>query len=433
MTGEHSAPSNEDGLVNGPGTVWTRRHVIFLSITGAAVALVIYIAHEILLPFILALVIAYVLTPAVAACERHLRLPRSVSILLVYAVVLGSLYAGIATTAPRLYRETVGLFRDIPAQLKRASETTGPQIDAWIDRTFPLAASEMPLAEGKKPVPALEIRPDARGNYAVEIGSGFDLVQVDAHRTRIEPHQSAHAGRIRVAQLLAGANDHFFDYLKSNGVQLLKVGRAIVSGATRFIFLLFMTLMVAGYLMHTREKVISFFRSLVPLPSRTSFDWLMHRIDRGLAGVVRGQLVICCINGVFAAIGFSMFHLKYWPVMALIAAVGSLIPIFGSIMTAVPAVLIGLTQSFWIGLWTLLWILGVHQLEANFLNPKIIGTAARIHPCLVVFVLITGEHLYGAWGALLAVPLWSLLQSFFQHFRYQAIPDATDTLLPLKR
>ena len=194
-----------------------------------------------------------------------------------------------------------------------------------------------------------------------------------------------------------------------------------------------MTLMVAGYLMHTRERVIGFFRSMVPKQSRSSFDWLLHRIDRGLSGVVRGQLLICCINGVFAAIGFSMFHLKYWPVMALIAAVGSLIPIFGSIISAVPAVLIGLTQSFWIALWTLLWILGVHQLEANFLNPKIIGTAAHIHPFLVVFVLITGEHLYGGWGALLAVPVWSLLQSLFQHFRYQAIPDATDTLMPIKR
>jgi predicted PurR-regulated permease PerM len=132
-----------------------------------------------------------------------------------------------------------------------------------------------------------------------------------------------------------------------------------------------------------------------------------------------------------AAIGFGLLHLKYWPVMALVAAIGSLIPIFGSIISAVPAVLIGLTQDFWTGLWTLLWILGVHQLEANFLNPKIIGTAARIHPCLVVLVLISGEHLFGVWGALLAVPAWSVLQSLFQHFRYLSIPDATDTLVPI--
>jgi predicted PurR-regulated permease PerM len=424
--------SNGDREVTGTETGWTRRHVIFLSISAAFAVLIVYIAHEILLPFILALVIAYVLTPLVAVCEKHLRLPRSASILLVYAVVLGTLYAGIAATAPRLWRETAGLFREVPTELRRASERIGPQLDAWVDKTFPVAAPEpAPAASG--PTAALEIKPGPDGAYSVEIGAGFDVVQVDARRTRIEPHQPAHAGRVRIAKLLAGVNDHFFDYLKANGLQLLKVGRAIVSGTTRAIFLLFMTLMVAGYLMHTREKVIGFFRSMVPPRSRTSFDWLMHRIDRGLSGVVRGQLLICCINGVFAAIGFSMLHLKYWPVMALIAAVGSLIPIFGSIMSAVPAVAIGLTQSFWIGLWTLLWILGVHQLEANFLNPKIIGTAARIHPCLVVFVLITGEHLYGAWGALLAVPLWSLLQSFFQHFRYRSIPDATDTLVPSGR
>ena len=432
MTADPSDAPNGAESTPAPEPHWGRRHVIFLSISGAVAVLLIYIAHAILLPFILALVIAYVLTPAVAICERRLRLPRSVSILLVYAVVLGSLYEGLAAVAPRLYRETAGLFHDVPAQLQRLSDRVGPPLDAWIDRTFPIP-SPAPDRDSKKALPAIEIRPRADGSYAVDIGAGLDVVQADARRMRIEPHQKPRVDRIRTAHLLASANEYVFDYLKSNGLQLLKVGRLIVAGTTHSIFLLFMTLMVAGYLMHTRETVIGFFRSMVPKQSRPSFDWLLHRIDRGLSGVVRGQLLICCINGVFAAIGFSMFHLKYWPVMALIAAVGSLIPIFGSIISAVPAVLIGLTQSFWIGLWTLLWILGVHQMEANFLNPKIIGTAAHIHPCLVVFVLITGEHLYGVWGALLAVPLWSLLQSIFQHFRYQAIPDATDTLVPVKR
>lgn len=431
------APMNEtnaDVPVPDSQRGWTRRHVIFLSIAGACVVAIVAIAREVLLPFVLALVIAYVLTPLVALCERRLRLPRAASILLVYAVVLGSLYRGIAAAAPRLYLETAGLFRDIPAQLKHASETFGPQVDAWIDRTFPPSApAAASTIAPRRPPPAFEIRPNIDGSYDIDVRAGVDVVQVDARHTSIIPHQPLQPGRVRVTQILATANQHLFDYARSNAAQLLRVGRAIVSGTTRSIFLLFMTLMVAGYLMHTREIVIGFFRSLMPPRARHSFDWLLFRVDRGLSGVVRGQLLICCLNGVFAAIGFSMLHLKYWPVMALIAAIGSLIPIFGSILSAVPAVLIGLTQSFWIGLWALLWILGVHQLEANFLNPKIIGTAAHIHPCLVVFVLITGEHLFGAWGALLAVPTWSLLQSLFQHFRYQAIPDATDTLIPVKR
>jgi predicted PurR-regulated permease PerM len=86
-------------------------------------------------------------------------------------------------------------------------------------------------------------------------------------------------------------------------------------------------------------------------------------------------------------------------------------------------VLIGLTQDFWIALWVLLWILMIHQVEANLLNPKIIGVAARLHPVLVVFSLIVGEHFFGLWGALLAVPVLSLTQSLFIHFRLETMPD----------
>jgi len=189
------------------------------------------------------------------------------------------------------------------------------------------------------------------------------------------------------------------------------------------VFLVFMTLMVAGYLMHTRDKVVSFFRLLVPPRARESFDRLLHRVDRGLSGVVRGQLVICAVNGVLSAVGFALFELKYWPILALVAGLMSIIPIFGSILSTVPAVLVGLTQDFWTAFWVLIWILGIHQVEANLLNPKIIGVAAKLHPVLVVFVLVLGEHTHGLWGALLAVPALSVAQSLFNHFRFETMPD----------
>jgi predicted PurR-regulated permease PerM len=72
----------------------------------------------------------------------------------------------------------------------------------------------------------------------------------------------------------------------------------------------------------------------------------------------------------------------------------------------------------------LLWIIGIHQIEANILNPKIIGVAAKIHPVLVIFSLLVGEHFYGLWGALFAVPTLSITQSVFNHFRFESLPDA---------
>jgi predicted PurR-regulated permease PerM len=61
-----------------------------------------------------------------------------------------------------------------------------------------------------------------------------------------------------------------------------------------------------------------------------------------------------------------------------------------------------------------LWIIGIHLVEANLLNPKIMGESAKIHPALVVFVLVAGEHFYGIVGALFAVPITSVGLAFFK-------------------
>ena len=65
---------------------------------------------------------------------------------------------------------------------------------------------------------------------------------------------------------------------------------------------------------------------------------------------------------------------------------------------------------------TLGWILLIHFLEANFLNPKIMGHASKIHPVVIIFALLAGEHAYGIVGALLAVPAASIVQSMFKFY-----------------
>lgn len=407
---------------------WSKARIAFLVTSFLLVVTLLAWAREVLLPFVLAMVIAYVLTPLVVWVERR-GIPRSASILLVYALVLGTLYESVASMAPRLYRETSGIVREIPMLMRKGARAVGPKVDVWVERIAPVGVEDDDPVDGKTSS-AIEIRPGSEGGFDVNIGSGIEITQ-DSNRVRVESTKARKVEPFHFAQVVDDAGQHAVAYVKQNAVQIVNVGRAIVTYATRGIFLLFMTLMVAGYLMYTRESVIGFFRTLVPARSRLSFDRLLFRMERGLSGVVRGQLLICCVNGILSAIGFWLFGLKYWPVLSLVAAVGSLIPIFGSILSTVPAVLIGLTQDFWTALWALLWVLGIHQLEANFLNPKIIGTAAKIHPCLVVFVLITGEHFFGLWGALLAVPTWSILQSIFLHCRSLVMDDAVDTVLPL--
>lgn len=406
---------------------WTRARIVFLSLSAAFVLATLLLSREVVLPFIMALIIAYVLTPAVELCERA-KLPRAVSIILVYVVTLGAAYLAIAAMAPRLYQETMTLARDTPQLSEKLTTTWAPRVEGFargiLDRVSPPA----PPAE---PAPAFEIQKRADGSYSVELRSGVEIVQEDAKHWKVLPATPETGERFSAARLAREAAGQAVEYLKRNALDLLKVGQAIFGKVARSVFLFFLTLMVAAYVMLTRESITAFFRSLPPPHARQSFDRLLNRIDRGLAGVVRGQLLICLVNGVLSAIGFWLFDLKYWPIMALVAGVMSIIPIFGSILSTIPAVLIGLTQDFFVALWVLLWIIGIHQIEANLLNPKIIGVAAKIHPVLVVFSLIVGEHFFGLWGALLAVPTLSLAQSVFLHFRYELLPDAgPDSLLP---
>jgi len=201
---------------------------------------------------------------------------------------------------------------------------------------------------------------------------------------------------------------------------------AVVSGIGR----MFLVLMVAAFILIDLERIRGFLRSLVPAPYQIDYDRIVAGIDRGLSGVVRGQLVICLINGVFTYVGLRIFHVKYPLLLAGIAATMSLVPIFGSILSSVPIVAIALissgTYDLKQGLFVLGWIIGIHLVEANFLNPKIMGDAAKIHPVLVVFALIAGEHSYGLVGALFAVPVASMIQTIFVYYRRRGFARAGD-------
>jgi predicted PurR-regulated permease PerM len=390
------------------------RRPIFLVVWGLIVIGVIVAAREVMLPFVLALVIAYVLTPLVAWVERK-RVPRGASIILVYVVVLGTLGMFIRLTAPRVGQELAGLRRELPAMVTRAKDEWLPKLQDKL-REVGLTPPPAPPPENVDDAPSIVARPLPDGSYGIDVGSGIAVVP-RRNGYVIQPVHEVKEDPFDLNRVVSEAVGRSFTYAQHNALELARIGRDIVAGISRVIFVFGITLMLAAYIMLTRERIITFFSLNVRPSSRVDLHHLLARIDKGLSGVVRGQLIICLVNGVLSAIGFAIVGLKYWPVLALIATVLSLIPIFGSIVSAVPAVALGLTQSLGTAVFVLIWIVGIHQLEANFLNPKIMGDAAKIHPVLVIFSLLLGEHFFHTVGALLAVPCMSIAQSLFLHFK----------------
>ena len=406
-----------------------RRQRIFLGVTALIALAVIVAAHSVLLPFVLALVIAYVLTPLVAWVERK-KVPRGLAIILVYIVVLGVLGAFLRLTAPRLAGELAGLRRELPNISKTIRREWLPSAqerlrNMGLGGPQPEAPSQTPPGgdrdrdgDGKEDPPAIVAKEREDGSYAIELQGPLQVSQTHGGYV-IEPMQDPRGEPFDLDRVIADATGKSLSYVQHNALELVRIGRDIIAGVSRFFFVFGLTFMLAAYTMLTRERIMNFFTSLVRPSARPSWHVLLARIDRGLSGVVRGQLIICVCNGALSAIGFAIVGLKYWPVLAIVAMVFSLIPIFGSIASAVPAVILGLTQSVGTAAFVLVWIIGIHQLEANILNPKIMGDAAKIHPLLVVFSLLVGEHFFGVVGALLAVPVMSIAQNVFIHVRKQ--------------
>jgi predicted PurR-regulated permease PerM len=207
---------------------------------------------------------------------------------------------------------------------------------------------------------------------------------------------------------------------------LVQVGQRFVAGLVRSLAWFLLTFMVAAYLLVDTARVVDFFRSLAPAARRPELDELFAEMDRGLAGVIRGQLMICVVNGILTTVGLVLFHVKYALLLGLVAGMMSFIPVFGSILSSVPIVAIALTSgqegvSISTGMAMLLWIIGIHFLEANVLNPKIIGDAAKMHPVVVVFALLVGEESGGLVGALIAVPAATMIQAVFLWVRRRAV------------
>jgi len=137
---------------------------------------------------------------------------------------------------------------------------------------------------------------------------------------------------------------------------------------------------------------------------------------------------------VLTFLGLVIFDVKYSILLGIMAGMFSLIPIFGTILSSIPIIAISMVSgehgvAIGPALGILAWIIGIHLLEANVLNPKIIGDSAHIHPVIVVFALLAGEHMFGLVGALLAIPVTSIVQTMFLHARryspvFSQDPDA---------
>lgn len=154
-----------------------------------------------------------------------------------------------------------------------------------------------------------------------------------------------------------------------------------------------------------RAGLLSFFDE----PQREAVAFGVDTVVTVLGGYVRAQLFMALLIGVLAGTGCALLGVPFPIVIAVVAAVFELIPIVGPFAGGAVALLLAVTVSWWLVLWTLLLFLGIHAIEGYVLAPRVQARFVRVHPFIAFLAVFAGIEVGGFVGALFAVPVVSML------------------------
>lgn len=187
-----------------------------------------------------------------------------------------------------------------------------------------------------------------------------------------------------------------------------------VGTVAKAIFAFITIVILAFYMLIEGPTLFGAFARLFPHSRRSEVVLAGHEISSKVSAWMIGQLILAGAIGTSSAIGLYLLGVPYFYVLALISAVGELIPVVGPILSAIPAAGAALAVSPKTALWVILFFIVQQQAENHLLVPKIMQRQVGVSPVVVISALLVGGSLLGVVGAVLAIPTAAILQVVFQ-------------------
>lgn len=175
-------------------------------------------------------------------------------------------------------------------------------------------------------------------------------------------------------------------------------------------------LILTFYFMVEAESIRGAFLRLFPRGRRTQVAKASAEATLKVSAWLSGQLLLASIIGATAALGLWLLGVPYFYVLALIAALGEMIPIVGPILAAIPAIAVASSVSGQQALFVAIFFVVQQQIENHVLVPKIMERQVGINPAVVIVALLIGGSLLGVMGAILAVPTAAIIQVIYLEF-----------------
>lgn len=303
-----------------------------------------YLARSLFLSFVLAAALAYLVHPLVAALERRGH-SRSLAISLSFAAVTVVVTALVLSLLPDLATQLSRLASSLPDYAARADYAAN-RLEATYLRMIPLVLSRY-------------------------------LDQ------RIFASEEALLTLVR----------HLLDGV----VQVVRMALWLA-----------MAPIIAFYLLRDGARWKELALDLLPAAWRGEAVLLLARVDALLSAFLRGQLLVCAVVAFLSWAALVLLGVPWAVLLGLFAGLAELIPYFGPLIGAAPAVAVALLAGPWGALKVAGAFFLIQQLEGNIISPKLLGDRLGLHPLAVIVALVAGGT-FGLAGLLLAVPLCALV------------------------
>lgn len=200
-------------------------------------------------------------------------------------------------------------------------------------------------------------------------------------------------------------NQDFFSTLSQEASKLssniLRITLSVFSGVVSFLTVAVLTF----YLLLDEKNLKVRLKESLPPAQSDRIMGIIFAVQRKLGAWVRGQLILSLIIGTLYFIGLWVLNVDFALALGLIAGLLEVVPVFGPIIAAIPAVLIAFTESPVLALAVIALFFIVQQLEGHIIVPKVMQRAVGVSPLIVLLALLIGGKLQGIIGILLSVPV----------------------------
>ncbi len=336
--------------------------IIGFLLIAALFLYIIYLIRLAIIPLIMAIVIAYLLTPLVALLQRRMRR--------IFAVTITcTIFFGIIFTL---------LFFIIPVAIN--------QFQIFIDK-FPLSMQNL-----------TRVINDFLQNSIIvknaENLTGKEIIPKDA----------------------SGITQYLIRSLNLEEIDIFQRATALGKSVINIVLYLVIGPLLGIYILTNMEGIRTTFMKIIPGRFKNHTTIILDKINKVAGRYVRGQILISIIVGVLCTIALLALKVDFAILLGFIAGLTNIIPLLGPIIGAVPAALAALLISPLRALLVIIVFVAIQQIENYVIAPNIMKYQVGVHPGIIIFSLLAGGALFGLWGLLIAVPTVAVLQEILKYY-----------------